>query len=161
MFDPEWFNIKGNYSNPSDEDLQTIISLIEENLPLEKKWDKKEDEFLEEKIFGFPPNIDRESWDLFHKSMTWEEKISIKFSEKNSKRWALRIIFDNCPELLDTSHYNKMLNSVKERWLSNDPETPYITIPKALNEMDELGEEIELKLFNEYRDYLKDMKEKL
>ena len=161
MFNPEWFNIKGNYSNPSDEDLQTIISLIEENLPLEKKWDKKEDEFLEEQIFGFPPNIDRESWDLFHKSMTWEEKISIKFSEKNSKRWALRIIFDNCPELLDTSHYKRMLNHIKDRWLSNDPETPYITIPKALNEMDELGEKLELKLFNGYRDYLKDMKENL
>ena len=89
------------------------------------------------------------------------EKLSIKFSEKNSKRWALRIIFDNYPELLDTSHYKRMLNHIKDRWLSNDPETPYITIPKALNEMDELGEELELNLFNGYRDYLKDMKENL
>ena len=54
-----------------------------------------------------------------------------------------------------------MLNHIKDRWLSNDPEKPYITIPKALNEMDELGEELELNLFNGYRDYLKDMKENL
>jgi len=54
-----------------------------------------------------------------------------------------------------------MLKLIKDRWLSNDPETPYITIPKALNEMDELGSESESNLFNGYRDYLKDMKEKL
>lgn len=161
MFNPEWLDIKGNLSNPTNEDLDIIASLIEENLPKEKQWDNKEDEYLEEQIFGFPPYIDKEAWDLFHKASSWEEKSSIKFKEINSKRWALRIIFDNNPELIDDTQYKKMLRFIKERWQANDPKVPYMTIPKALNEIDDFGEKLESDLFNGYRDYLKKMKENL
>ena len=161
IFNPDWFDIKAEQKIPNENELNEIADLIKENLPIKKDWGEKEEEHLETQIFGFPSAKDKESWEQFHNANTWDKKIQVKFSEKRSKRIAQRIIFDNAPETIDDEPYRVLLEFIKGRWLSNDPKTPWTTIPKALNQIEEFEKDGELEIFNNYKDYLREMKENL
>ena len=91
----------------------------------------------------------------------WIMKIQVKFSDKRSKRIAQRIIFDNSPETIDEEPYKVLLEFIKSRWLSNDFNSPWITIPNALREIEKFEEQEEQKIFEGYKDYLMEMKENL
>ena len=84
-----------------------------------------------------------------------------RFNDIRSKRIAQRIIFDNSPETIDQEPYKILLEFVKSRWLSNDFKTPWITIPKALRDIEKFEEQGEKEIFLGYRDYLMEMKESL
>ena len=157
----DWFNIEDKYSLPDEEQLETIRTLIRDNFILKKEWPHKKDKHLETQIFGFPVNEDKLAWEEFHNANSWEKKIQVKFNDIRSKRIAQRIIFDNSPETIDQEPYKILLEFVKSRWLSNDFKTPWITIPKALRDIEKFEEEGEKEIFLGYRDYLMEMKESL
>ena len=58
-----------------------------------------------------------------------------------SKRIAQRLIYDNAPGSLDTQPYKVIEDYIKERWLSEDPDVPWVTIPKALKELGNIERE--------------------
>ena len=157
----DWFNIEDKYSPPDEEQLETIRTLIRDNFILKKEWPHKKDNHLETQIFGFPANEDKLAWEEFHNANSWEKKIQVKFNDIRSKRIAQRIIFDNSPETIDQEPYKVLLEFIKSRWLSNDFNTPWITIPKALRDIEKFEEQGEKEIFLGYKDYLIEMKENL
>ena len=157
----DWFNIEDKYSLPDEEQLETIKTLIRDNFILKKEWPHKQDKHLETQIFGFPANEDKLAWEEFHNANSWEKKIQVKFNDIRSKRIAQRIIFDNSPETIDQEPYKILIEFIKSRWLSNDFKTPWITISRALRDIEKFEEQGEKEIFLGYKDYLMEMKESL
>lgn len=54
-----------------------------------------------------------------------------------------------------------LLEFIKSRWLSNDFKAPWITIPRALREIEQFEQLGEKQIFEGYKDYLIEMKENL
>ena len=54
-----------------------------------------------------------------------------------------------------------LLEFIKSRWLSNDFKAPWITIPRALREIEQFEQHGEKQIFEGYKDYLMEMKENL
>jgi hypothetical protein len=161
IFNPDWFNLSLEYKLPKDSDIQEILSIINEYMPGPKIWPKKDVKYLEEDYFGFPSSQDKVSWDLFHKSDSWDEKIQIKFRDQKSKRVAQRIIFDNAPETLDDQPYKVIVEFIKARWKENDHKVPWVTIPKALEAIVSLEKDGNLEIFNGYKQYLLNLNKEL
>ena len=161
IFCPEWYNLNEKYKNPSDDEIEILIELIKDNLPLKKEWAKSENDHLETQIFGFPVSDDKLAWEEFHNANSWDKKIQIRFTDIRSKRIAQRIIFDNSPETIDAEPYKVLLEFIKSRWLSNDFKAPWITIPRALREIEQFEQIGEKQIFEGYKDYLMEMKENL
>ena len=161
IFCPEWYNLNEKYKNPSDDEIEILTELIKVNLPLKKEWPKSENDHLETQIFGFPVSDDKLAWEEFHNANSWEKKIQIRFTDIRSKRIAQRIIFDNSPETIDAEPYKVLLEFIKSRWLSNDFKAPWITIPRALREIEQFEQLGEKQIFEGYKDYLMEMKENL
>ena len=161
IFCPEWYNLNEKYKNPSDDEIEILTELIKDNLPLKKEWPKSENDHLETQIFGFPVSDDKLAWEEFHNANSWDKKIQIRFTDIRSKRIAQRIIFDNSPETIDAEPYKVLLEFIKSRWLSNDFKAPWITIPRALREIEQFEQLGEKQIFEGYKDYLMEMKENL
>ena len=161
IFCPEWYNLNEKYKNPSDDEIEILTELIKVNLPLKKEWPKSENDHLETQIFGFPVSDDKLAWEEFHNANSWDKKIQIRFTDIRSKRIAQRIIFDNSPETIDAEPYKVLLEFIKSRWLSNDFKAPWITIPRALREIEQFEQLGEKQIFEGYKDYLMEMKENL
>ncbi len=161
IFNPDWFNLSLEYKLPKDSDIQEILSIINEYMPGPKIWPMKDVKYLEEDYFGFPSSQDKVSWDLFHKSDSWDEKIQIKFRDQKSKRVAQRIIFDNAPETLDDQPYKVIVEFIKARWKENDHKVPWVTIPKALEAIVSLEKDGNLEIFNGYKQYLLNLNKEL
>ena len=128
------------YQLPSNEQIEIISNLIKDHLPLKKEWPKNKSDHLETQIFGFPAMRTSLRGRNFI-TQTHGIKIQIKFSDKRSKRIAQRIIFDNSPETIDEEPYKVLLEFIKSRWLSNDFNSPWITIPNALREIEKFEEQ--------------------
>ena len=161
IFCPEWYNLNEKYKNPSDDEIKILTELIKDNLSLKKEWPKSENDHLETQIFGFPVSDDKLAWEEFHNANSWDKKIQIRFTDIRSKRIAQRIIFDNSPETIDAEPYKVLLEFIKSRWLSNDFKAPWITIPRALREIEHFEQLGEKQIFEGYKDYLMEMKENL
>ena len=161
IFCPEWYNLNEKYKKPSDDEIKILSELIKDNLPLKKEWPKSENDHLETQIFGFPVSDDKLAWEEFHNANSWDKKIQIRFTDIRSKRIAQRIIFDNSPETIDAEPYKVLLEFIKSRWLSNDFKAPWITIPRALREIEQFEQHGEKQIFEGYKDYLMEMKENL
>lgn len=152
IFDPESLKLDVDTYEPNDEILEEISDLISLKLAKPKVW--KEPKLLEHQKFNFPIKEDKQSWDLFHKTQDWDEKVQIKFKDMRSKRIAQRLIYDNAPGSLDTQPYKVIEDYIKERWLSEDPDVPWVTIPKALKELENIERENGEEALPGYKNYL-------
>jgi len=155
VLDASWFDLPINFSLPPKNEIDEIKLLIEDNLSNLTIWPEKDEEYLEQQMFGFPSYKDKDAWVNFHKAETWDKKVQTKFKDKRSKRIAQRIIFDNAPEVLDDLAYGNIINEIKKRWISIGPkQRPYgkhisgeswVTIPTALENIRQCEQEDHLE----------------
>ncbi len=101
--------------------------------------DKEESKHIEQRLYsgGFMSREDQ-SLALNFQNADWEQKLSIveKIKDPCVKEFAYRIIFLEKPELLSTEIHNRMKEWKKDRLLTTN-EVPWMTVPKALTEINE------------------------
>jgi len=101
--------------------------------------DEEEPKHIEQRLYsgGFMSKEDQ-SFALNFQNADWEQKLSIveKITDPCVKEFAYRIIYFEKPELLPTEIHNKMKDWKKARLLTTE-EVPWMTVPKALAQIDE------------------------
>ena len=122
--------------------IQTI--LIEE---FEEKqiFKSQEDIEPEDSLYAgsFPDNSDKSLMSEFHK-VDWEKKLHIsnKFIDERYKYFAQRLIYEEAPQVLPRSNYEKIHKIIAKQILSTDNEK-WNTLPKSYHELDTLREKYE------------------
>ena len=101
----------------------------------------------------------------FHEKESWKEKYHIACTIRDPRANFIlkRLIFDESPEVLSDEDFKKMHRELSERLLFNQ-ERPYTTIPEAMSLIDtelskiedegEENKELDIKILNEYNQYL-------
>ena len=117
---------------------------------------------FEETIYkgGFANDNDKSIMKKFHE-VDWKEKLNLidKFSEERFNYFAKCLIYEERPEILPKSIYNKIHRSFAERLLSKNKEK-WETIPAFYSETDTLREtkykenKEMLDLLNQYNNYV-------
>lgn len=130
------------------EELTRRIKTIKEDLAFQTKVqeafagkyeDRDEPEHIEQRLYsgGFISRED-ELLALDFQNAGWEQKLSIveRIKDPCMQEFAYRIIFFENPKLLSTEIYNRLNDWKKTRLLTTD-EVPWMTVPKALAQIDE------------------------
>jgi exodeoxyribonuclease-1 len=95
---------------------------------------------VERQIYdGFSSSADREIMERFHKT-DWTDRIELaeQLRDQRMKRLAYRLIYLEKPDVLPVSMRISFDDRVAERLLTDDPNVPWRTIPKAIQEADDL-----------------------
>jgi exodeoxyribonuclease-1 len=97
-------------------------------------------EYVEERIYsgGFPSNKDQARMNAFHEAKKSEEQIEIasQIEDERVKAFADRLIYFESPKVLPSVQRAKMMKWNKERLITTE-KVPWMTVPKALKEIDE------------------------
>ena len=122
----------------------------------------------EETIYqgGFASEKDKSIMRQFHK-VDWSERLNLidKFSEERFQYFAECLIYEERPEVLPKSIYNKIHRSFAERLTSTNKEK-WETIPSCFSEIDTLREtkykddKDMLVLIDQYNKYIEEIQEK-
>ena len=142
------------------------VSLILQEEAEEKEQSKsQEDIYEEESIYlRHTPNEDNKVMTLFHKA-EWDEKLSIidKFKDQRLHYFGKKLIYEEKPEILPKSEYNKIHRNLAKRLLSTNNEK-WNTIPRVYQEIDTLREKFEregkkdkLPMLEEINKYIEDL----
>jgi exodeoxyribonuclease I len=121
--------------------------------------DKEPSPYIEERIYdGFPSNDDRQLMEQFHKA-DWPNKLSIveKIQDTRIKEFALRLIYVERPDVLPPDKNAEISAWQSRRMLGHDGEVPWMTIPKSLEEVNDLlavSEGEEAQFLNDVKSYL-------
>ena len=88
---------------------------------------------------GFSSATDREIMDQFDKT-EWVECLELaeQLRDQRMKRLAYRLIYLEKPDVLPESTRISFDDRVAERLMTEDPNVPWRTIPKAIQEADDL-----------------------
>jgi exodeoxyribonuclease-1 len=120
---------------------------------------------IEEKIYdGFASASDQHLMAQFH-STGWEGRAELadKLNDHRMKQLAYRLIYLEHPELLPQSMRPSFDERIAERLLSDDPNVPWRTLPKAMQETDDLmstGTDEEQRIFyQQVRHFLEQQEE--
>lgn len=95
---------------------------------------------IERQIYdGFAGSSDREIMAQFHET-GWVERLELaeQLRDKRMKQLAYRLIYLEEPDVLPESTRISFEHRVSERLLSDDPNVPWRTIPKAIQEAEDL-----------------------
>jgi len=95
---------------------------------------------VERQIYdGFSSSADREIMEQFHKT-DWTDRIELaeQLRDQRMKGLAYRLIYLEKPDVLPVSMRISFDDRVAERLLTDDPNVPWRTIPKAIQEADDL-----------------------
>jgi exodeoxyribonuclease-1 len=95
---------------------------------------------VEEQIYdSFACDSDVQLMDQFHRA-PWEKRLAIasQFQDVRLKRLGRRLIHFEKPETLDPKVRNQHNQAVAKRLLGSDGDPPWLTLSKAMNELDEL-----------------------
>lgn len=137
------------FATPNMVFLERVKDLVRKSKFITQEFNDKK--FLENQAFGFPDNIDKENWDLFHESSTWEERERIEFITIRSKRLKQRILFEEAPYLLPKEVISMMKEAIAQRWMAGE-DSPWLTIEKAVSIIDN-QKIVDFKMV-QYRQYL-------
>lgn len=130
-----------------------IASIEAAQAPFEKS------EYLEGQIYeGFASDADLKLTDAFHGS-SWESRLEIahRIKDVRLQRLALRVIFEERPDLLSPDERRQHEREIAERLLSTEPDVPWATIAAAKEKCRELLESATLfdsALLSDYVRYL-------
>ena len=149
-----------------------FIELISEILceKAQQKMSMDQSEILfEETIYagGFANDKDKSIMKKFHE-VDWKEKVNLieKFSEERFQYFAECLIYEESPESLPKSIYNKINRSFAERLLSKNKEK-WETVPSFYSEADTLREtkykddQEALDLIEQYNQYVMEIESRL
>ena len=95
---------------------------------------------VEQRIYdGFPDRADQGLMERFHKS-DWAERstIATQMADERAAEFARRLIYMEAPEALSDHDRAFMDAWIRDRILTDDPLVPWTTIPRAIQEADDL-----------------------
>ncbi len=125
---------------------------------------KEPSDHVEDQIYdSFPSWEDQDQMETFHK-IDWADReyhLS-KIKDKRLKKLGMRLIYSEKPEVLSKNNRLKLDKSFARRVLEADGKVPWLTLPQAINQTEELIEQSdgnELKLLKELHNYLKQKSE--
>jgi len=102
--------------------------------------DEEQSPHVEQRIYdGFPEKSDEQLMRRFHEA-EWEERVAIarQLADGRLREFAHRLIYFERQDLLSSAMLGKFKRWQVERLLTEDEDVPWMTIPKALREADEL-----------------------
>jgi exodeoxyribonuclease-1 len=114
---------------------------------------------LERQLYdGFFPRGDEPLMERFH-LVPWDDRPAIvtAFKDRRLKKIGQRLIYLERPDLLSVSVRSQYDQAIAARIGKDDPEVPWLTLPQALADLDELLAEaapLEILLLREYRAHL-------
>jgi exodeoxyribonuclease-1 len=114
-------------------------------------------QFVEQRIYGgFATRDDEEMMQTFHSS-GWDDRVELlrDLEDERARELGQRLVYLEQPEALPKSLRARLDAWLAERILNTDPEVPWMTVPKALAEVDRL---IAGTRESEDREFLKDLK---
>ena len=121
------------------------VSLILQEEAEEKEQSKsQEDIYEEESIYTkFTSKEDNKIMPEFHKT-EWNKKLSVldKFKDQRLHYFGKKLLYEEKPEILSKSDYNKIHRNLAKRLLSTNSEK-WNTIPRTYSEIDTLREKFE------------------
>jgi exodeoxyribonuclease-1 len=123
------------------------------------KEEVPESPHLERQLYdGFFPRDDESLMERFH-MVSWEERLPIigSFKDRRLKRIGQRLVYLERPDLLPHPQRAQYDQAIAARIGQDDAEVPWLTLPKALTDLDELLAEVdpaEVAFLQEHRVYL-------
>ncbi len=115
--------------------------------------------YVEQRIYdGFPSRDDEGLMEEFH-ARDWSKRAELipRFEDERLKELSQRLIFCEQPDLLSKSQHAEVTRWAASRMLNADASVPWMTVPKALREVDDLlaaatGDEAQL--LRDVKDFL-------
>ena len=116
---------------------------------------------VEQQIYdGFFNSSDENLMEVFHRA-SWKDRLDLvsTFEDPRLQEIGMRLIHAECPEIMQQKLRSKLDIAVAERLVGNSEDTPWLTLPRAIERVDELitvaeGEGYEF--LREHRAYLSD-----
>ena len=179
IMNPSYGNAFDEYKTLGSEKLNQRASLIKINkkfaekvgLILQEEAEEKEqtksqeDIYEEESIYTkFTSSEDNKILPEFHKA-EWNKKLSVldKFKDERLHYFGKKLLYEEKPEMLSKSEYNKIHRNLAKRLLSTNNER-WNTIPRTYSEIDTLrekfqreGQEDKLPILNEINAYVEEL----
>lgn len=124
--------------------------------------DREPSPYMEGRIYdGFPSPADQAHMEEFH-NVDWAQRPAIaeSISDPRVKEFAERLVFVERPSVLSESKRSDLERWAASRVLSDDHNVPWMTIPKALREVDDLlpnADGDEAQLLGEVKSFLQEM----
>lgn len=152
----------------SQEELDRRVNLLEADLELRKRLiavcEQTKQEWpasphVEEQIYsGFYQWVDQKRLETFH-TLEWEERKELleEFEDQRLKILGRRLIHAERPEITDPVRRLEFDRDIAKRIAYDNLDNPWLTLPKALEEIEELlmsATAKEQKLLIEHRQYL-------
>mgnify|MGYP000415691812 CR=1 FL=1 len=108
---------------------------------VEASWDEREPpEHVEERIYeGFPSREDELRLNRFHEA-PWEERLSIlnEIEDARLEQLGQRLVYLEAPNVLSPESRSRMDRDIARRVLGVGQEPKWLTVPLAIEEVDEL-----------------------
>jgi exodeoxyribonuclease-1 len=126
---------RAEFIQSDDELRQRLIEAV-----LSIKPEPEESVHVENQLYsGFFPQADQERLDAFH-LVPWEQRPSIveTFEDHRLKTLGRRLIHTERPDLLSAAERADYDKAVAKRILGGEDEVPWLTLPRAIAEIDEL-----------------------
>ncbi len=123
---------------------EKINQILQEEVDEKEQTKSQEDIYEEESIYTkFIGSEDNKILPEFHKA-DWKDKLNIlnKFKDERLHYFGKKLIYEEKPNLLTKSDYNKIHKSIAQRLLSTNDEK-WNTIPRTYSEIDTLREKFE------------------
>ena len=128
----------------------------------ERFADRDEPDQVEKQIYGgFHSASDKHILESFEIA-DWSHRAELiaKLEDTRLRQLGQRLIYWNAPELVSVHYASTAEAAVRDRWLSNDPKAPWMTIAEVEKQLDEianagaLGQEMLARLSQFYRQRL-------
>ena len=151
----------------SDDELESRASYLSENEPFRErlvsafeqtKTVYEKSPHVEKQIYDGFFNEDQVKLDKFH-MVPWDERVSIvaDFSDDRLRELGMRLIHAEHPEVLSDPVRTQYDLALAERLAGGDGEEPWLTLPKAIQQADDMlrvAQEDEKEFLREHRSYL-------
>jgi exodeoxyribonuclease-1 len=157
-------------------EIQARVALVQRNPDFQQRVSKalagrfaeaEPSEFVEQRIYGgFSTRADEKVMETFH-STSWDERMRLVESLEDERAHELgqRLIYLEQPEVLPKSLRKQHDKWLKDRILNSDPEVPWMTLPKALEEVGRLladsTESEEKKFLKDVKTFLEDLRRRV
>ena len=154
--------------NIPQEEVERRIQVLEENPKLRARIvacfedsiiERPTSAHVEEQLYsGFFPDGDQRLLELFH-NLEWSERIELveRFEDPRLKLLGNQLIHAERPDVLDPVSLLELDREIARRIAFHNPDNPWLTLPKALAEIEELlisAKSTERPFLIEHRDYL-------
>jgi exodeoxyribonuclease-1 len=107
--------------------------------------DREASVHVEEQIYsGFYTSADQRLLDQFQAAENWEDRLHIldDIHDERAQQLGHRLIFLHQPHLLEPTIVTAMTTAIRQRWMSVDPDAPWMTfaeVEKQLAEIEKAG----------------------